>query len=249
MSSGARHVFRYLVDDQPAEGAELVLDADDSRHLVKVVRRAVGDPVEVIGPDGAMWPCTVVATGSPAVLRVDGPARPAPPVAPLDLWVGLAEAGRLDLVAEKTAELGVARLGVVVTERARRVPDHAQWARRQQRMDRVAVAAARQSGRGVRPAPMGLVPFAHVLETTTPGQGIVLDPRAGDSLAGVLAAHGAGSPLTLLVGGDTGFADHEVDAAVAAGFRAARMGDGMLRAETAAIAAATLALDHMGALS
>ena len=50
----------------------------------------------------------------------------------------------------------------------------------------VAVSAARQSGRGVRRVPMGLVPFAHVLETTTPGQGIILDPRADDAFAEVL---------------------------------------------------------------
>ena len=244
-----RHVFRYLVDEDPVDGAEIVLSDDDSRHLVKVVRRQVGDGVEVIAPSGDLWPCEVVSTGNPAVVRVAGPARPAPYVPPLTLWVGLAEPGRLDLIAEKAAELGVRDLGVVVTERAKRVPDPDAWERRQARMQRVAVAAARQSGRGVRPVPRGLVPFAHVLETTDPGQGIILDPRAGDSLAQVIGGRDSGAPMTLLVGGDTGFTDAEADAAAAAGFHAAHMGSGVLRAETAAIAAATLALTHMGGLS
>ena len=89
----------------------------------------------------------------------------------------------------------------------------------------------------------------HVLETTAPGQGIILDPRAGDSLAQVIGARDPGAPMTLLVGGDTGFTDSEADAAVAAGFAAAQMGAGVLRAETAAIAAATLALNALGGLS
>jgi 16S rRNA U1498 N3-methylase RsmE len=101
----------------------------------------------------------------------------------------------------------------------------------------------------VRPVPMGLVPLAHVIETTAPGQGIILDPRAGDSLAQVLGGRDRGAPITLLVGGDTGFTDAEADTAVAAGFSAAQMGVGVLRAETAAIAAATLALNHLGGLS
>lgn len=244
-----RHVFRYLVDEEPVEGGEIALTDEDSRHLVKVVRRQLGDAVEIIAPGGALWPCQVVGTGNPAVLRVTGPSRPAPPVAPLALWVGLAEPGRLDLVAEKAAELGVRDLGVVVTARAKRVPDPDSWARREARMQRVAVSAARQSGRGVRPVPMGLVPFAHVLETTAPGQGIILDPRAGDSLADVIGGRDPGAALTLLVGGDTGFSGDEADAAVAAGFAAANLGPGVLRAETAAIAAATLALNHMGGLS
>ena len=78
-----RHVFRYLVDEDPVEGGQIVLDADDSRHLVKVVRRQVGDPVEDIDAAGDLWPCEVVSTGNPAVVRVCGPARPAPAVAPL----------------------------------------------------------------------------------------------------------------------------------------------------------------------
>jgi len=244
-----RHVFRYLVDEDPVDGAEIALSDDDSRHLVKVVRRQVGDGVEVIAPGGDLWPCEVVSTGNPAMVRVTGPARPAPAAAPLSLWVGLTEPGKLDLVAEKAAELGVARLGVLVTDRAKRVPEPDAWDRRQARMQRVAVSAARQSGRGVRPVPMGLVPLAHVLETTAPGQGIILDPRAGDSLARVIGGRDPGVPMTLLVGGDTGFTDSEADAAVAAGFAAAQMGPGVLRAETAAIAAATLALNHMGGLS
>lgn len=244
-----RHVFRYLVDEDPVEGGQIVLDPDDSRHLVKVVRRQVGDGVEVISPDGDLWPCEVVGTGNPAVVRVCGPARPAPAVPPLTLWVGLTESGRLDLVAEKAAELGVRGLGVVVTARARRVPEPGAWERREARMQRLAVSAARQSGRGVRPVPMGLVPFAHVLETTAPGQGIILDPRAGDSLAEVVGGRAPDAPMTLLVGGDTGFTDAEVDEAVAGGFGAAHMGAGVLRAETAAIAAVTVALNHMGGLS
>jgi len=244
-----RHVFRYLVHEDPTPGRELVLGTEDSRHLVRVVRRQPGDLVEVIAPSGNLWPCEVVSTGNPAVVRVTGPMRPAPPIAPLTLWVGLAEAGRLEFVAEKATELGVQRVGVMVTDRATRVPDADAWARREARMQRVAISAARQSGRGVRPVPMGLVAFAHVLATTTPGQGIILDPRADTSLAQVLDRRADGEPLTVLVGPDTGFTDAEVDAACAIGMTSAHMGAGMLRAETAAIAAATLALHSLGALA
>lgn len=58
-----------------------------------------------------------------------------------------------------------------------------------------------------------------------------------------------GEPLTVLVGPDTGFTDAEVDAACATGMTSAHMGAGMLRTETAAIAAATLALRSLGTLA
>lgn len=236
-----RHVFRYVVDAEPSEGDEIVLGSEESHHLARVVRRRARDGVEVIGPSGALWPCEVVGPGPPSVLRVTGPARPAPVAPPVDLWVGLAEPGRLDLVAEKTAELGVRRLGVMVTARARRVPEGDAWARRAERMARVAESAARQSGRGRWPAPGPLIPFDHVLTEIAPEEGIILDPRATASLADVLRTRPADGAVAILVGPDTGFDDAEIAAAAAAGVTAAGMGEGMLRAETAAIAAAALA--------
>lgn len=236
-----RHVFRYVVGEEPSEGAEMVLDAADSHHLATVVRRRAGDGAELIAPSGDLWPCTVVDPGPPSRVRVTGPPRTPPRVRPVHLWVGLAEAGRLDLIAEKAAELGVASLGVMVTARAKRVPDDRAWGKRADRMARVAEAAARQSGRGRWPAPGPLVPFDHVLTETVPEQGVMLDPRAAAPLADILRARPGDQPVTLLVGPDTGFDEAEVRAARARGITTAGMGEGMLRAETAAIAAAVLA--------
>jgi 16S rRNA (uracil1498-N3)-methyltransferase len=243
-----RHRFRYVVDVQPEDGGVVVLGDQDSHHLARVVRRRQGDAVEAIAPDGTLWPCAVRELGPPASLVVTGPPRPAPPAPPVDLWVGLCDPGRLDLVAEKCAELGVRRLGIMATARARRIPDDASWERRAGRMARVAEAAARQSGRGTWPRPGPLIPFDHVLAETVPGQGIILDPRAPAPLAEALRTCPAGMPVTLLVGPDTGFDEAEVDAARARGIIPAGMGRGMLRAETAAIAAATLALAARGGL-
>ncbi len=236
-----RHTFRYVVGHDPADGEEITLAEADSHHLARVVRRRAGDEVEVITPGAALIGCLVIDAGPPSVLRVTGPRRPGPQVPAVHLWVGLADAGRLDLVAEKAAELGVVGLGVMVTARARRVPDEGAWAKRADRMARVAEAAARQSGRGTWPSPGPLVPFDHVLDHIVPGQGVMLDPREAAPLADILRARPPDQPVTILVGPDTGFDDAEVAAAQAAGVVTAGLGDGMLRAETAAIAAAVMA--------
>lgn len=236
-----RHVFRYVVDLEPREGATIALGDADSHHLARVVRRRAGDEVEVIAPSGHLWPCRVAEPGPPSVLQVVGPSRAGPRAAPVDLRVGLCEAGRLDLIAEKSAELGVRSLEVMSTARARRVPDARAWARRADRMARVAEAAARQGGHGAWPAPGALVPFDHVLNQTVPEQGVILDPRAAAPLAEVIRARPAQSPITVLVGPDTGFDEAEVHAAVERGLAVASLGHGMLRTETAAIAAAVLA--------
>jgi 16S rRNA (uracil1498-N3)-methyltransferase len=108
-------------------------------------------------------------------------------------------------------------------------------------MARVAEAAARQSGRGTWAAPGPLIPFDHVLSQIVPDQGVILDPRATAPLAQVMRERAHDAPVVLLVGPDTGFDDAELAAAAARGVACAGLGEGMLRTETAAIAAAVLA--------
>ncbi len=241
-----RHTFRYVVPVVPAAGADLSLDEAASHHLARVVRRRPGDTVEVIAPSGEIWSCEVLDPGPPAVLRMGAAPRPAPVVPPVDLWVGLCDASRLEMLAGKAAELGVRSLTVMGTARARRVPDARSWARRAERMARVAEAAARQSGRGAWPAPGPLVPLDDVLTQIAPEQGIILDPRAAVPLADLMRTRPATEPVSILVGPDTGFDEAEVDQVVAHGLAAAVLIPGMLRAETAAIAAAVVAIAVRG---
>lgn len=236
-----RHTFRYVVDAAPAEGDEIALSAGDSHHLARVVRRRAGDEVELIDADGATWTAVVVHTGPPAVVRVGaGGARPAAP-ATVTLYQGLAEWGRLDTVVEKAVELGVAEVVLFTSSRARRVPDAASWGRRRERLGRVAEAAARQSGRAPVPGVRGLVPFDLVPGEIPDGEGFLIDPRGDATLPAALRAYASRARTALVVGPEAGFSADEVDTARSRGLAICRLGSTVLRAETAAIAAVTVA--------
>ncbi len=123
-----RHVFRYLVASTPRAGQEVALSADDSHHLARVVRRGPGDAVELIDPEGARWAAVVVSTGPPghgARRRRSSP--PPASAAPVALYLGLAEWGRLDTAVEKAVELGAGEVTLFVSERAGRVPEAGAW--------------------------------------------------------------------------------------------------------------------------
>lgn len=243
-----RHVFRYLVDAVPAEGERLTLAPADAHHLTRVVRRGVGEVVEVADGAGARHRAEVVEAGERVVVAV-GAALPALAPAPVRLGVAPMEAGRLDLVAEKAAELGVERLVVVSVARARRTPDAAAWERRRARLERVVAAACRQCGRARLMPVEGLVPFAAIVAETPGADGILIDPRGPVPLGAALAARPEDAPpVTVLVGPEAGFAAEEVAAAAAAGWGVAHLGPAVLRAETAALAAATLACAAAGGL-
>ncbi len=244
-----RHTFRYLAPGEPRPGDRLHLGDDDAHHCRRVVRRAVGDAVELIDGAGGLWAATVVACDPDAVVVQVGDPRPAPAPAPVRLAVGLLDSGGLDLVVQKGAELGVSDLAVVHTARVRRAPDPAAWVRRKERLERVAAAAARQCGRAQLMRVHGLVPFAAIVADTPAAMGILIDPAGEEPLGRRLARVRPGDgPLTILVGPEAGFDRAEVDGAADAGWTVCGMGDAVLRAETAAIAAATLACAAAGAL-
>ncbi len=237
-----RHVFRYVVAAAPAPGDEVTLGAADSHHLARVVRRRAGDEVQLIDPDGGLWSAVVVRAGPAAAVRVVAASAPAPGARRITLYQGLAEWGRLDTAVEKAVELGVDEIVLFTSERVRRVPDAAAWERRRERLGRVAAAAARQCGRAPVPGVRGLVPFERVTGEIPDGEGFLIDPRGATTLPAALGALGASAEgMALVVGPEAGFSQPEVEAASAGGLAVCRLGPSVLRAETAAIVAVTLA--------
>jgi 16S rRNA (uracil1498-N3)-methyltransferase len=237
------------VTDPPEAGAEVTLSPADSHHLARVVRRRPGDAVELIDGAGTRWAAVVLEAGDRARVRVEAAsAVPAPPVSVV-LYQGLIDGGRLDTVVEKAAELGVEEVAVVVTERARRVPGADAWERRRQRLLRVAESAARQSGQARLPRLRGLVPFPEVVSEIPAGEGYLIDPRGDASLSSALTGRqGAPARVSLVVGPEAGFGAAEVALARAAGMAVCGLGGAILRAETAALVAVSLALAAGGAL-
>jgi 16S rRNA (uracil1498-N3)-methyltransferase len=235
-----RHVFRYAVAGDPGAGAEIALAPEDAHHLTRVVRRGPGDEVELIGPDGRIWPAVVVAAGPGATVRATGAPRAAAPPR-VALFQGLAEWNRIDLVVEKAVELGVGPVTLFASERARRVPDDAAWARRRERLDRVATAAARQAGTAGVGRVRGLLAFDAVVAGIPAGEGFLIDPRGELTLPTAVADGGATARVSLVVGPDAGFSGAEVAQARDAGLAVCRLGPTILRAETAAVAAMAIA--------
>jgi 16S rRNA (uracil1498-N3)-methyltransferase len=239
-----RHTFRYLVVDPPEAGDVVHLSPQDAHHLSRVVRRRPGDEVELTDGAGRLWPAVVLEAGDRASVRVAAP-RPAPAPSGVSLYLGLAEAARVDLAVEKAAELGVGEVVLLVTERTGRVPGAEAWERRRERLARVASAAARQSGQAWLPRLRGLVPFADAVGEIASGEGCLIDPR-GD--AAITAVVGPSGRAALLVGPPAGFSEEEVAAAREAGLAVCGLGPAVLRTETAAIVASALALAAAGRL-
>ena len=242
---------------------EVVLSAEESRHLRDVLRLRAGDEATVFDGEGREFACVVREPGggrgrgeargaAVAVLDVHGPAEPPRPESPLALAlaVALLKGEKFDLVVQKATELGVRAVVPVVTRRVDvRLRDARDASARLERWRRLALEAAKQSGRARVPTVAEPAEFSQFVATVA-SEGerrLMFSEREGAALAGALGGTdeaAAPAAVTALVGPEGGWESEEIEAARAAGWRVVTLGGRVLRAETAAIAVAAL-LQHL----
>lgn len=230
----------------------VTLASDEARHLREVLRLKAGDEVYVFDGEGKEFQCRVEESRRDnAQLKVLSEVTPARSESPLDLTlaVALLKGEKFDLVVQKSTELGVTRIVPVVTKLADiRLRDESDAAKRVSRWQRIALEAAKQSGRAVVPEVAGPVGLESLLQSAGAGltrSCLMFSERDGEPLSKVQKKVPTNlSSLTALVGSEGGWTIEEIATARTAGWPVVTLGGRTMRAETAAIAVAVL-LQHL----
>jgi 16S rRNA (uracil1498-N3)-methyltransferase len=225
---------RLIVDALPGAGAACRVEGEEAAHA-RARRVAAGDAVVLVDGSGREATGSVARIGR-GFLDVDVEAvRAAPPDAGsfIHLLVAAVRSERLSWIAEKATELGAARLTLVASERTQRFRASDALG---PRLARVVREAAKQAEAARWPAIAGPVALAAALRDERASTRLFLD-LGGEPFPSRLPA----APTALLVGPEGGWTDGELAAALAAGWVATSLAAGKLRAETAAVAALTLA--------
>ena len=221
-----------------------MLAADEARHLRDVLRLKTGDEVYVFNGIGREFCCTVAsARRDSAELRIEEEVEPAKPESQLqlNLCVALLKGEKFDLVVQKATELGVTKVVPLITRYADiHLRDEADASKRVARWQRIALEAAKQSGRAFVPEISAPVVFEALLANTKDDLRVMFSERGGDALSSLTASQS----VTALVGSEGGWSDEELEQAKAQNFHIVTLGGRILRAETAAITVTAL-LQHM----
>jgi 16S rRNA (uracil1498-N3)-methyltransferase len=241
---------RLFVPAGSLGGPRLTVSGSEHRHLARVLRARAGDAVTLFDGAGTEVEAEVARVGGAETELVLGRRRAGIAVDPalaVTLLVAIPRGERMDLLVQKTTELGVARLVPVTAGRsvARPGPEAA----RRARWERIAREAARQSGRADVPAVDEPRPLGDALgDRALPARRLALWEGARGRPLQAALAEGPPAATALLVGPEGGFAAEEVTAAEAAGWAPVGLGPRILRVETAAIVAVALAQAAAGAL-
>ncbi|MBM4196743.1 MAG: 16S rRNA (uracil(1498)-N(3))-methyltransferase [Gammaproteobacteria bacterium] len=233
--------LRRIHSDQPLRaGASATLDGDAANHILRVLRLRRGDRLVVFDGSGCDYDAgiTALTRDTVTVALGAGQAVHSESALAITLLQGICRGSRMDTVIQKATELGVTRIQPVLTARSVvRIDEVDQAARKQSHWQRIAVAAAEQSGRSRVPEVSTPVAFDAAVGTADGCRTQwLLDPEGNPIGKGLQLA----SPARLLVGPEGGLTEVERDVAAKAGFTAVRLGPRILRTETAPLVALTL---------
>ncbi len=237
-------VPRLFVAQPLAAHTQVVLDAEASHYLGRVLRLRAGNIVAIFNGQGAEFHAHVaefsrnratVQLGEPMPIARESALR-------LQILQGLARPEHMDWMVQKTVELGVSRIVPVITARSQGVQTEV-LANRARHWRQIAIHACEQCGRAEIPAIADPLPLPTAMALEWPGPRLIAVPNGPASLPmEPLAA------LSLLIGPEGGFTPAELEIAQTAGFLPISLGPRILRTETAATVLTALCQARWGDL-
>jgi 16S rRNA (uracil1498-N3)-methyltransferase len=255
MEGAAVPAGRFVVPGELlAAGGEIALPGDVAHQARDVLRLAPGAALTLLDGVGGEWPATLLAVDRAGVTARLGARREGAGEARtrVVLYVGLLKGDKLEWALQKGTELGVAAFVPLRCERAVAGGDEPRAGKRG-RWERIVAEATEQCGRAHVPEVAEPQTLARALGELPRGAVALVawEEERATSLRAALVerwAPGGDQSIALFIGPEGGFAAAEVALAVAHGAVPVTLGPRILRAETAALVAAALALEACGEL-
>lgn len=236
---------RIYVDIELSTDTTLVLPKETANYLANVLRLKPGHPIVLFNGDGNEYSAeideiskkqTSILVNARLGISVESPLQ-------IHLAQGVSKGERMDLVMQKSAELGVTDITPVITERCPVKLNADRWEKKLQHWQKILISACEQCGRNQLPRLNSPITLMEFINQSTHQTRLILHPFAEQRIANF------NRPLEgfrLLIGPEGGLSDSELYQATEFGFQKILMGPRVLRTETAAIAAISILQAQFG---
>lgn len=252
-------MHHFFIPPQNLTDRQAILTGEQARQVVQVLRLRVGERLVVLDNTGWEYEVQLTAVSRDQVMGdvVDRRTAVGEPSIPLTLYMALLKREKFEWVLQKGTEVGVSRFVPVITQRTL-AQDTEIKPGKQERWQKILTEAAEQCRRGRIPALAAPMKLADALAQH--GAEVALIPWEGADAAPAMPqsrfgfAVGLKSALSgtipasvaLFIGPEGGFAPEEIELAQQHHVQSVTLGKRILRAETAALVAASLLIYEAG---
>ena len=230
---------RWIADE--FSGDHAALTGEHAVHLVRVLRARVGQEFDIV-TGGMVRRGRILSIDLGRVKFELGEEIPSVPFANITLLLAVFKFDRMEWAIEKCTELGVSRIVPVI---ARRTDAHLVSAapKRADRWCRIALQAAEQSRRAGPPEIAAAIKVSEAVNL--PGVVRLVLAESEHQIQLRDAVEPTDGEILLAIGPEGGWTEEEFQLFQRSGWISASLGPTILRAETAAIAAAAIAISEL----
>jgi 16S rRNA (uracil1498-N3)-methyltransferase len=226
-------MHRFYFEERLSVGGKIEIKGTEAKHIKDVLRLRGGDQVLLFDGSGMEFKGEVAGISKTQVSVDILEAKAGETESPIEIILGqgIPKSDKMDLIVQKSTELGVSRIVPLYTER---VVPKAFSPNKLERWRRIAVEACKQSGRVKVPEvsePLKLGEFVKSIDASS----LKLVPWEGErevSLKTALPSSLKSGKIALVIGPEGGLSDSEIESSRKAGFVPVSLGRRILRTET-----------------
>ncbi len=241
-------MVRFFVSAEELMGEDAFLTGENAQHA-KVLRLKAGETVLLCDGEGREALCQITqAEGGQWRLQVMERRKSQSEAAvAVSVYMAYPKGDKLEHVIQKATELGAREIVAFPSARCVSRPDEKSLKKKLERWQKIAAAAAEQSGRGVIPRVVTLGSYREALQRAAQADKALLfyENEQAVTLKMALSADGYES-VSLLTGPEGGLEEAEVAQAREAGLQVCTLGKRILRCETAPLCALSAVMYHTG---
>lgn len=236
---------KFFTARENIKDTTLIIDSEDANHLKRVLRINVGDVITVCDGAGIDYTVKVSDIGKNEIECeiIDRKKSDTEPNINITLYQGLPKAAKMDYIIQKNTELGISK--IVPAKLARcvvKLENKAAEDKKCERWQKIAIASAKQSGRGIVPVIDNPMTVDEIIEDVKDYDLVFVPYECEDQsrLKTIVESAPDAKDIAFIIGPEGGFDISEIEKLKAAGIKTVTLGKRILRTETAAEAVVSM---------
>ena len=230
---------RYFYDNNLKVNSTITLEGDEFHHLTNVMRSRIGERVCLFNGDGTFYFGNVktISKKFAEIEIVEKEESQNEPTINLTVYQALAKGDKLSLIMQKITEIGASELALFDSKFC----DVKANTHKQERMESIAISAAKQCGRASITKTTGIHSIKQVAQQIKDFDAfyVAYENKDGNTLAkDLLANKDKIKNVAIMIGAEGGFAEDEIKLLEDSGAKIVSLGNRILRTETASIVCA-----------
>ena len=234
---------RFFVKEENVFDDYLIIEGEDAHHIARVLRMKEGEELTLCDFFNTEYRCGIEEISGELIRAriLEKSVSKSEPPYEITLYMALPKGDKMELIVQKAVELGVSRIVPFSSAFTVVKLDEKGGAKKVERWQKIAKAAAEQCGRGRIPRIERVCTFKEALalcRKESEGEGkslsfVCYEREDGLTLPALLESKELPARISFFVGSEGGFSSGEIEQALEAGVSSVGLGRRILRCETA----------------